>query len=193
MFSIPRTDQCPRNRGKPENGNSEGASQRVALSGLRLSSKGRCQIWHPGRTHAALPFRPLPESPERFHLQTPNTDTGWDDQDRKLLFTPRHEFFSLDPVALNVLSGVQQRGIRFVETAFLPKQKAALFQQLKAEAKEGVVFKACEAPYTSGRPNTGGSQLKFKFVETASFAVRQRIGICFLPPGTISSAWTRER
>ena len=74
---------------------------------------------------------------------------------------------------MNLPSGGQQRGIRFVETAFLPKQKAALFQQLKAEAKEGVVFKACEAPYTSGRPNTGGSQLKFKFVETASFVVRQ--------------------
>ena len=74
---------------------------------------------------------------------------------------------------MNLLSGVQPRGIRFVETAFLPKQKAVLFQQLKAEAKEGVVFKACEAPYTSGRPNTGGSQLKFKFVETASFVVRQ--------------------
>jgi len=74
---------------------------------------------------------------------------------------------------MNLPSRVQQRGIRFVETAFLPTQKQALFRQLKAEAKEGVVFKACDAPYTSGRPNTGGSQLKFKFVETASFVVRQ--------------------
>ena len=74
---------------------------------------------------------------------------------------------------MNLLSWVQQRGIRFIDTAFLPKRKAVLFQQLKAEAKEGVVFKACEAPYTGGRPNTGGSQLKFKFVETASFVVRQ--------------------
>ena len=62
--------------------------------------KGRCQIWHPDRTHAVLPLRPLPESSERFHLQTPNTDTGWDDQDRRLLFTPRHDFFSLDAGAL---------------------------------------------------------------------------------------------
>ncbi len=74
---------------------------------------------------------------------------------------------------MNLLSGVQQRGIRFVDTAFLPKQKMALFRQLKGELKEGVVFKACEAPYTGGRPNTGGSQLKFKFVETASFVVKR--------------------
>ena len=62
--------------------------------------KGRCQIWHPDRTHAVLPLRPLPESSERFHLQTPNTDTGWDDQDRRMLFNPRHDFFSLDAGAL---------------------------------------------------------------------------------------------
>ena len=74
---------------------------------------------------------------------------------------------------LNLLSGVQQQGIRFVETAFQPAQKQALFRKLKAESREGVVFKHAEAPYTSGRPNTGGSQLKFKFVETASFVVRQ--------------------
>jgi len=73
----------------------------------------------------------------------------------------------------NLVSSVEQHGIRFVETAFQPTQKRALFRQLKAESREGVVFKHADAPYTSGRPNSGGSQLKFKFVETASFVVRQ--------------------
>ena len=72
-----------------------------------------------------------------------------------------------------LLSGVHERGIQFADTAFLPRHKALMFQHLKAESKEGVVFKNCDAPYTSGRPNTGGSQLKFKFVETASFVVKQ--------------------
>ena len=37
--------------------------------------------------------------------------------------------------------------------------------------REGVVFKDMDAPFSAGRPNSGGSQLKFKFVETASFVV----------------------
>ena len=45
------------------------------------------------------------------------------------------------------------------------------FLQFKRENKEGVVFKHVDAPYTPGRPNTGGSQLKHKFHETASFIV----------------------
>ena len=64
----PPTDQCSQNRGKPENGKSEGASQRVALSGLWMCSKGRCQIWHPGRTRYAAPLLSIPESSERFRL-----------------------------------------------------------------------------------------------------------------------------
>ena len=36
---------------------------------------------------------------------------------------------------------------------------------------EGVVFKEVDAPFSPGRPHSGGSQLKFKFVESASFVV----------------------
>ena len=87
ILSGPGTDQGSRNRGKPENGNSEGASQRVALSGLRLSSKGRCQIWHPGRTRYAAPLLSIPESPERFHLQTTTSDAS----DAISQFHPAHD------------------------------------------------------------------------------------------------------
>ena len=42
---------------------------------------------------------------------------------------------------------------------------------LKQQKAEGVVFKLWNAPYTAGRPNSGGSQLKYKFVATLSAVV----------------------
>ncbi|MEI6377877.1 MAG: DNA ligase, partial [bacterium] len=36
---------------------------------------------------------------------------------------------------------------------------------------EGAVFKRIGAPYSPGRPSTGGDHLKFKFVETASVII----------------------
>ena len=72
---------------------------------------------------------------------------------------------------INLLALCRQHHIRLVETAFMPKQKQALFDQLKAENREGVVFKHLSAPYTSGRPASGGTQFKFKFHETASCIV----------------------
>ena len=58
-----------------------------------------------------------------------------------------------------------------VETAFTPAQKALLYNRLKLERREGVVFKLLDAPYTPGRPNSGGTQLKYKFVATVSAVV----------------------
>jgi bifunctional non-homologous end joining protein LigD len=55
--------------------------------------------------------------------------------------------------------------------AFIAPGLMTWFTQFKAQGKEGVVFKHKGAPYTPGRPNSGGSQLKFKFYETASFIV----------------------
>jgi hypothetical protein len=48
---------------------------------------------------------------------------------------------------------------------------AGMFSQFKGEGKEGVVFKHIDAPYIPGKPNAGGTQLKYKFYETASFIV----------------------
>ena len=72
---------------------------------------------------------------------------------------------------MNLLFSVQQRVIRLVETAFTTEQKLALLQQLKAGKREGIVFKQIFAPYTPGRPNSGGNQLKHKFVATLSAVV----------------------
>ena len=52
-----------------------------------------------------------------------------------------------------------------------PKQKIALWQRLRPENREGIVFKRLDAPYTPGKPNSGGPQLKFKFCATLSAVV----------------------
>ena len=58
-----------------------------------------------------------------------------------------------------------------VETAFASGEKSAMLADLRETNAEGIVFKELDAPYSAGRPNSGGAQLKFKFVETASFVV----------------------
>lgn len=49
--------------------------------------------------------------------------------------------------------------------------KADQLTALKAAGAEGVVLKRLDAHYRAGRPNSGGTQLKFKFVETLSALV----------------------
>ena len=72
---------------------------------------------------------------------------------------------------MNLLGSFQHRAIQLVPTAFLPKHKAEMFAQLKGRNAEGVVFKHTDAPSIAGRPASGGTQLKYKFCETASFIV----------------------
>ncbi len=61
--------------------------------------------------------------------------------------------------------------IRPVDTAFNPEEKAEMFDSLRQRGAEGVVFKDENSHITPGRPASGGPQLKFKFVTTASFIV----------------------
>lgn len=72
---------------------------------------------------------------------------------------------------MNLLASVQQRAIRYVNTAFTVVQKQRLLQQLKSGRKEGIVFKRLDAPYTPGRPSSGGPQLKHKFCAMLSAVV----------------------
>ena len=72
---------------------------------------------------------------------------------------------------MNLMASFNHRHISLVEYACLPAQKRELFERIKAENREGVVFKRSDAVYTVGRPHYGGPQLKFKFQETASFIV----------------------
>jgi bifunctional non-homologous end joining protein LigD len=61
--------------------------------------------------------------------------------------------------------------LRWVSTSIDPNDKVEIYEELRATNREGVVFKEVDAPYSPGRPNSGGPQLKFKFVESASFVV----------------------
>jgi bifunctional non-homologous end joining protein LigD len=61
--------------------------------------------------------------------------------------------------------------IKSVMTAFTTGQKTELWERLRRESREGIVFKRLDAPYVPGKPNSGGPQLKFKFVATVSAIV----------------------
>jgi len=72
---------------------------------------------------------------------------------------------------MNLLFGVQQKAIHYVETHFKKDQKLRAFDELKSAKKEGAVFKRLDAPYRPGRPNSGGTQLKHKFYAMLSAVV----------------------
>ncbi len=61
----------------------------------------------------------------------------------------------------------------FAETT---KEKRALLAKLRAAKAEGIVFKHRKAPYTAGRPASGGTQLKHKFVKSADVVIVENAG-----------------
>ncbi len=75
-----------------------------------------------------------------------------------------------------LISVVSGPAIRLIETATNKAAKKALFARLTAEKAEGIVLKRHAAPYTVGRPNSGGDPLKWKFVTTASCIVADANG-----------------
>ena len=70
-----------------------------------------------------------------------------------------------------LLTTANHAHVRLVETAFTTVQKTELWERLRRENREGIVFKRLDAPYAPGKPNSGGPQLKFKFVATMSAVV----------------------
>ena len=70
---------------------------------------------------------------------------------------------------LEVLLG-EKPGVNLtlVPTAFEPHAKDRMLSELLRAKHEGVVFKHLDAPYTPGRPSSGGPQLKHKFYSTLS-------------------------
>src|SRR5258706_7958035 len=70
-----------------------------------------------------------------------------------------------------LMSNSRHPHVRLVETAFTTRQKIELWDRLRREDREGVVFKRLDAPSTPGKPNSGGPQFKFKFVATVSAVV----------------------
>ncbi|MCA9668286.1 MAG: WGR domain-containing protein [Myxococcales bacterium] len=66
--------------------------------------------------------------------------------------------------------------LRIVPLARSAEQKRALVQSLRAVNAEGVVFKRSDAPYRAGRPASGGTQLKHKFVKSADVFIIENAG-----------------
>jgi bifunctional non-homologous end joining protein LigD len=91
-----------------------------------------------------------------------------------------------------------QSGIVVVSTARTCPAKLVLLQEVHRRGGEGIVLKRHDAPYSPGRPNSGGPALKFKFVATASVIVSSHhpehssvrmaladgtdVGSCTIPP-----------
>jgi predicted DNA-binding WGR domain protein len=90
----------------------------------------------------------------------------WDGEDYRSK-PYQHRFIKLS----NLVNRPDITHIEFVETATDPADKERLYRQLLAGKKEGVVFKRLDAPYTPGRPNSGGTQRKYKFYATCSAVV----------------------
>jgi bifunctional non-homologous end joining protein LigD len=63
------------------------------------------------------------------------------------------------------------KGIEIVKVAYTKKEKQKMYDDLVKNNAEGIVFKLIDAPYTAGRPASGGSQLKHKFYAEATFIV----------------------
>ncbi|HEU0030454.1 MAG TPA: WGR domain-containing protein [Kofleriaceae bacterium] len=58
--------------------------------------------------------------------------------------------------------------------------KRALHNRLRKAGAEGLVFKHRDAPYTAGRPSSGGPQRKHKFVKSADVVILENAGNAYL-------------
>lgn len=61
--------------------------------------------------------------------------------------------------------------VEVVHLATTTAEKQALWAKIKLAGGEGAVFKLLSAPYSEGRPASGGTQLKCKFWESATVVV----------------------
>ena len=72
---------------------------------------------------------------------------------------------------VDLVDSAPSDSIRYAQTATTRAQKLTMLDRLRKDRKEGIVFKRHAAPYTPGRPASGGDQLKLKFTATASCIV----------------------
>jgi bifunctional non-homologous end joining protein LigD len=75
-----------------------------------------------------------------------------------------------------LIDAVPEDAMLYAQTAIGTAYKRKMLEMLKTGGKEGAVFKRADAPYTPGRPASGGAQLKLKFTATASCLVASRNG-----------------
>lgn len=70
-----------------------------------------------------------------------------------------------------ILKTIPELQAHVVPAFFDETEKRAAFAELKEKEKEGAVFKKEESNYISGRPASGGNQLKYKFWASATVKV----------------------
>ncbi len=68
------------------------------------------------------------------------------------------------------------KSVCVVPSARTTAEKRELLEQLRKRSAEGIVFKQASAAYKSGRPASGGDQLKYKFVKTADVIITENVG-----------------
>jgi bifunctional non-homologous end joining protein LigD len=90
---------------------------------------------------------------------------------------------------LSLIAGSHTRHIQIVQCFTTAKDKRSWLNTFKLKKAEGVVFKDKRAPYTAGRPNSGGTQLKHKFVASLSAVVtvinpQRSVTVSLLDPDT---------
>ena len=84
---------------------------------------------------------------------------------KPLPYWERHGFLTA------IVRALGSPSIQLVESAQAHLDKAALIVNATDSSAEGVVFINKNAPYKSGRPNRGGDNLRWKFIETGFFIV----------------------
>ena len=72
---------------------------------------------------------------------------------------------------LALFTAGNQRDLKIAPCFTSAEGKHKLWRDLRELKREGIVFKRLDSPYTPGRPNTGGAQLKYKFTATLSAVV----------------------
>jgi len=87
---------------------------------------------------------------------------------RSLVEAPFTERYRLLETLMDVHPPV---GVVLVLATAIPSLKRTWLEQLRAQGREGIVFKSLAATYTPGRPASGGSQYKYKFTESGTFIV----------------------
>jgi bifunctional non-homologous end joining protein LigD len=85
-------------------------------------------------------------------------------------------FFDRYATLVGILMAHAGVSVRLVEAAFDTAAKQRMLSEAEAAGEEGVVFKRCDAPYTAGRPASGGDQFKCKFTESATCRVAAQNG-----------------
>lgn len=83
------------------------------------------------------------------------------------------EMKSRAKILKEVLKLVDSSVLEVIKTAETYEEKMLLHDKVRAECGEGLVFKKADSKYVAGRPASGGSSLKLKFIESATVFVQK--------------------